>query len=297
MKDVVSGLDLWQWQQQAKQRAIAEGIPQAEVDWLLQEIAELDRLTLRLETFKDRATLPLKVSLLELDQLWQRRLEERVPVQYLVGVVPWRNFVLTVSPAVLIPRPETECLIDLAKLAAKGNTVLNQGNWLDLGTGSGAIAIGLADEFPDASIHAVDFSLEALTLAQENAKNCGVGDRIQFYQGSWFEPIQHLKGKVAGLVSNPPYIPKTIIAELQPEVRLHEPHLALDGGDDGLDCIRHLVSLAPGYLISGGIWLIEMMAGQAAAVTELLNQQGCYYNIQIHKDLAGIDRFALAYRV
>ena len=297
MKDVVSGLDLWQWQQQAKQRAIAEGIPQAEVDWLLQEIAELDRLTLRLETFKDRATLPLKVSLLELDQLWQRRLEEKVPVQYLVGVVPWRNFVLTVSPAVLIPRPETECLIDLAKLAAKGNTVLNQGNWLDLGTGSGAIAIGLADEFPDASIHAVDFSLEALTLAQENAKNCGVGDRIQFYQGSWFEPIQHLKGKVAGLVSNPPYIPKTIIAELQPEVRLHEPHLALDGGDDGLDCIRHLVSLAPGYLISGGIWLIEMMAGQAAAVTELLNQQGCYYNIQIHKDLAGIDRFALAYRV
>lgn len=297
MKDVVSGLDLWQWQQQAKQRAIAEGIPQAEVDWLLQEIAELDRLTLRLETFKDRATLPLKVSLPELDQLWQRRLEEKVPVQYLVGVVPWRNFVLTVSPAVLIPRPETECLIDLAKLAAKGNTVLNQGNWLDLGTGSGAIAIGLADEFPDASIHAVDFSLEALTLAQENAKNCGVGDRIQFYQGSWFEPIQHLKGKVAGLVSNPPYIPKTIIAELQPEVRLHEPHLALDGGDDGLDCIRHLVSLAPGYLISGGIWLIEMMAGQAAAVTELLNQQGCYYNIQIHKDLAGIDRFALAYRV
>jgi len=112
---VVSGLELWQWRETARQQAIAAAIPLAEVDWLLQELAGLDRLTLRLESFKAQKNIPMQRPFLELITLWQQRVLQRVPVQYLVGVVPWRQFRLTVSPAVLIPRPETEYLIDLAR--------------------------------------------------------------------------------------------------------------------------------------------------------------------------------------
>ena len=115
----VSGVELWEWANQAKTEAIASDIPLAEIDWLLKELAGLDRLALRLESFKDLPKIELKLSLSELAQLWQRRLQERVPVQYLTGVAHWRHFSLKVTPAVLIPRPETELLIDLAVEAVK----------------------------------------------------------------------------------------------------------------------------------------------------------------------------------
>ena len=115
----VSGLELWQWVNQAKALAIDYDIPLAELDWLLQELAGLDKLALRLESFKDLPKIELKLSLSEIAQLWQRRLHERVPVQYLTGVAHWRNFSLKVTPAVLIPRPETELLVDLAVEAVK----------------------------------------------------------------------------------------------------------------------------------------------------------------------------------
>ncbi|MEH2249705.1 peptide chain release factor N(5)-glutamine methyltransferase [Nostoc sp.] len=289
---IVSGLQLWQWRNAALKAAIATDVPPMEVDWLLQEVAGLDRLALRLESFKNWPQIQLQLPLEELNQLWQRRLNDRLPVQYIAGVTTWRQFNIAVSSAVLIPRPETECLIDLA-LAAASNT---SGHWADLGTGSGAIALGLADVLPKATIHAVDYSLEALAIAQANADNLSLADRIKFYQGFWWEPLAFLKGQFSGMVSNPPYIPTSTLPTLQPEVVNHEPHLALDGGADGLDCIRHLIEISPSYLRSGGVWLIEMMAGQADAVRELLQNQGSYYKIQIHPDLAGIERFALAYK-
>ncbi|MEH1917052.1 peptide chain release factor N(5)-glutamine methyltransferase [Nostoc sp.] len=289
---IVSGLQLWQWRNAALEAAIATDVLPMEVDWLLLEVAGLDRLALRLESFKNWPQIQLQLPLEELEQLWQRRLNDRLPVQYIAGVTPWRQFKIAVSSAVLIPRPETECLIDLAE-ASTSNT---SGHWADLGTGSGAIAIGLADALPKATIHAVDYSLEALAIAQANADNLGFADRIKFYQGSWWEPLTFLKGQFSGMVSNPPYIPTSTFPTLQPEVLNHEPHLALDGGADGLDCIRHLVEISPSYLQPGGVWLIEMMAGQADEVRELLQNQGNYCNIQIHADLAGIERFALAYR-
>jgi release factor glutamine methyltransferase len=289
---IVSGLQLWQWRNAALEAAIATDVPTMEVDWLLLEVAGLDRLALRLESFKNWPQIQLQLPLEKLDQLWQRRLNDRLPVQYIAGVTPWRNFQIAVSSAVLIPRPETECLIDLALAAASGVS----GHWADLGTGSGAIAIGLADVLPKATIHAVDYSLEALAIAQANARNLGFADLIKFYQGSWWEPLTFLKGQFSGMVSNPPYIPTSTLSSLQPEVVNHEPHLALDGGADGLDCIRHLIEISPSYLQPGGVWLIEMMAGQADAVRELLQSQGSYCKIQIHADLAGIERFALAYK-
>ena len=294
----VSGLELWQWRQQAAIDAIAADVSPTELDWLLQEIAGLDTLSLRLESYKDRPQIQLKLPLAQLNKLWQRRLQERLPVQYIAQSTSWRDFQLAVSPAVLIPRPETEILIDLAVAAAKKSFVagLERGYWVDLGTGSGAIAIGLAAVFPTATIHAVDRSSSALAIAQSNAQNLGYGDRIQFSLGNWWEPLASFEGQVSGMVSNPPYIPSSLVPQLQPEVANHEPHSALDGGEDGLDCIRYLIATAPSYLRSGGVWLIEMMAGQAESVCDLLRQQGSYINIQIYPDLAGIERFALAYR-
>lgn len=293
----VSGLELWQWMNQAKTEAIDYDIPLAELDWLLHELAGLDKLALRLESFKDLPKIELKLSLSELAQLWQRRLQERVPVQYLTGVAHWRHFSLKVTPAVLIPRPETELLIDLAVEAVKSYGVNPKSHWVDLGTGSGAIAIGLASALTNARVYAVDCSSEALAVARLNAENWGFASRINFYQGLWWEPLAFLKGQVSGMVSNPPYIPSNTVLTLQPEVVRHEPHLALDGGFDGLDCIRHLVETAPDYLESGGVWLVEMMAGQETAVADLLQSHGSYGQVQIFSDLAGIDRFALAYRL
>lgn len=313
-KQLVTGLQLWQWRNAAIQAANATDVSPTEINWLLQEVAGLDRLALLLESFKDRPQIQLQLPLEDLDRLWQKRLTERLPVQYIAKVAPWRKFKIAVSNAVLIPRPETECLIDLAVAAvAKSGTnqdssrfksenpptslpSLEEGHWVDLGTGSGAIALGLADVLTTATIHAVDYSHEALAIAMANAQNIGFGERIRFYQGFWWEPLEFLKGQVSGMVSNPPYIPSSTIPTLQPEVVNHEPHLALDGGSDGLDCIRYLVEVSPTYLRVGGVWLIEMMAGQADAVQEMLQNQGSYCNIQIHLDLSGIERFALAYR-
>jgi len=287
----ISGLTLWQWRQTAQEQAIAAHISPYEVDWLLQDVTGLGSLDLRLGTLRDRPTIPLSISLATLDALWQRRLTERVPIQYLAGRTPWRNFSLRVTPAVLIPRPETEEIIDLV-LKLTPDPQQRRGHWVDLGTGSGAIALGLAQTLPEAQVHAVDCSPEALAIAQQNAVENGLGDRIQFYRGEWFAPLASIQGKLRGMVSNPPYIPRAVVATLEPEVTHHEPHLALDGGDDGLDAIRHLIQKAPDYLEPGGIWVIEMMAGQGATVADLLRQDGRYNPIEIHHDLAGNDRFA-----
>lgn len=290
----ISGQDLYPWYQQAKQAAIANGIDPEEVNWLVQTVTDLDSLSLRLGAWHNLPQIISQKSLAELSRLWQQRLQEQLPVQYLVETVFWRRFQLTVTPAVLIPRPETELIIDLA-FAHNLITDLPQ-HWVDLGTGSGAIALGLADIFPAATIHAVDLCDQALQIAQANALKVNLHNHIHFYQGNWWSPLSSLRGKITGMVSNPPYIPSGQISQLQPEVARHEPHLALDGGDDGLDDIRHLIATAPQYLVPDGIWLIELMAGQAGIVAELLKQQGEYREPKILTDLAGIERFVLAYR-
>jgi len=295
----VSGLALWQWWVAARGETQAVGMPVAELEWFLQGIAGLDRLALRLASFRDQTELPLPLTLEQLSQLWSQRLYQQVPVQYLVGRSPWRHFELQVSPGVLIPRPETESLIDwLAQTVAGGIGITphETQHWADLGTGSGAIALGLATLFPQAHIHAVDISATALAMAQANVAAYGLGDRIHCYQGSWLEPLAPLREQLTGLVANPPYIPTDLLSTLQPEVRDHEPHLALDGGTDGLDCIRHLIHQAPQYLKPGGIWLVEVMAGQAHGVVSCLQHQGQYDSIRVLPDLAAVDRFVLARR-
>jgi release factor glutamine methyltransferase len=288
----ITGKELWEWRRDAKKFAIEYDVDPGEVDWFLQAIAPLDRLTLHLESIRDEERVPLTISSDRLIPLWRDRVERRIPVQYLVGSTPWRDFELVVSPAVLIPRPETEEIIDVAVNASTPSQKL--GHWVDLGTGSGAIAIGLARMLPQATIHAVDLSPAALDIARINANRLGVNDRVHFDRGEWWKPLDRWRGQISGMLSNPPYIPSETVLGLQPEVVNHEPHLALDGGTDGLDAIRILVDRAPEYLQPGGIWLIEIMAGQGEAVRDLLIQQGSYTDIQIILDLAGHDRFVLA---
>ena len=291
---MVSGWELARWREKSKEDAIALSISPQEVDWLLESLAGLTSLSLRLETYKTASEIPLKVSLTQLNQLWEKRLNQRTPVQYLVGETPWREFTLKVSPAVLIPRPETEMIVELA--LDQADQSLKTGHWVDLGTGSGAIALSLAKALPEATIHAVDESKQALTIAQENAQRYNLENRIQFHQGSWFSPLQHLPRKISVMVSNPPYIPTATLDTLQPEVTQHEPKKALDGGKDGLEAIRHLINTAPHFLHSGGLWLIEMEARQGEIVQQLLQENGNYQQIKTYQDLAGIQRFALGRR-
>lgn len=295
----ISGQALWKWRQQAIQKAKADDIDAAEVDWLLQGLCQVDGLSLRLGAVATQVEVLSRVCLMDLEQLWETRVRDHVPIQHLVGETPWRRFILQVSPAVLIPRPETELIIDYVVTAIEQSSEsdqLQQGTWVDLGTGSGAIALGLADALPEATILAVDISPEALTIAEANAMANSLGDRIQFLQGSWFEPLEPWRGQLAGVVSNPPYIPSAIVPTLQPEVANHEPHLALDGGQDGLTCIRHLIQTAPEFLKPHGFWLVELMAGQAPTVAELLVQNKHYTDIKAVSDLAGIERFVMARR-
>lgn len=294
----VSGQEIYLWRQAAIKQAIASEIDIQEIDWLLQEVTNLDSLALRLESFRDLPQIAVAHSLAELSQLWQQRTENYLPVQYLVGKSNWRNWQLAVSPAVLIPRPETELMVEIVQSAVENQELAlkSQSHLVDLGTGSGAIAIALADTFSQATVHAVDLSQDALAIAQKNAMTAQVTKNLAFYQGSWWNPLAHLQNRVSAMISNPPYIPSAELPGLQPEVFRHEPHLALDGGADGLDAIRHLVTTAPSYLISGGLWLIELMAGQAPTVIELLSSQGAYHSIRAITDLAQIERFVVAYR-
>jgi release factor glutamine methyltransferase len=315
---VISGEELWQWCHQIRQQFLACNSANSlswpefntEMTCLLETVAGLDRLNLKLQTYRQNPEIHLTKSLAELNQLWRDRWQKRVPLQYLLGVAPWRNFLLKVSPAVLIPRPETEEIIDLARQAIDQDLLAHPQHWADLGTGSGAIALGLATVFPNAIVHAVDCSPAALAIAQANIQQYGFGslseqkhreqihsERIYLYQGQWFSPLSSLKAKLTGVVANPPYIPTQMISELQPEVANHEPYLALDGGPDGLESIREIIATAPDYLVSNGLLLLEIMIGQASAVVNLLQQQTSYRNIQIHTDLSGVERFILADRV
>jgi release factor glutamine methyltransferase len=296
-------MDFWQWYQSAQTQAQGHHIPSHELDWLVLSCTDLDKLALRL-----RHRLPKNWQ--HLPELWQLRLDQRQPVQYLAGTTLWRDLELKVTAAVLIPRPETELIIDLVvrlvtaltEQKEKNSSDYARGNWADLGTGSGAIAIALARKFPQATIHGVDISEQALAVAQSNAERNHVKN-IAFHQGNWFEPLvkplenslgKSLEKSLVAMIANPPYIPTAEVMTLEPEVRDHEPHLALDGGADGLRDIRHLIATAPEYLAVGGLWLVEHRAEQGAQIAKMLEQSGVYDQIAIHHDLSGWDRFVSA---
>ncbi|MGK7910808.1 MAG: peptide chain release factor N(5)-glutamine methyltransferase [Synechococcus sp.] len=288
-----NAVDLDRWRREAIQQAANFDIDAAEVDWLLREVTgwtALDRIMHR--------PPPYSYSLEKLDTLWQQRLHRNIPLQQLLHTVTWRRLQLTVTDAVLIPRPETELLVDLALDALA--EFPQPGTWVDMGTGSGAIAIGMAREIPKLSAIAVDISGQALEVAARNVSRHGLEQQITLLQGEWFGALRGTANKVLplqGMVSNPPYIPTTAVENLAPEVRDREPRLALDGGADGLDAVRHLIQEAPNFLQSGGCWLVELMYDQADKVARLLAEDGRYQRIERHPDLDGNQRFVSARHV
>ncbi|MGI9117151.1 MAG: peptide chain release factor N(5)-glutamine methyltransferase [Gaiellales bacterium] len=260
----------------------AKGIPQARLDAekLVGSVLDLDRLELYLH--HDRPVTPA-----ELDAIRPllRRRADLEPVAYILGEVGFHRLVLKTDRRALMPRPETETLVEVALAALPRDGAL-----LDVGTGAGGIAIAVKHERPDAAVTAVDVSPEALALARENADRIGV--EIELLQSD-------LAAAVAGrtfdvIAANLPYIPDGDPRTEAGVVR-HEPHLALYAGSDGLDLIRRLIADAPTRLRSGGTIVLENSDEQAGAVQELLAGAGLV-GVACHRDLAGVDRVVVGRR-
>lgn len=219
-----------------------------------------------------------------------------VPLQHLTGKQEFMGLDFEVGPQVLIPRPDTEILVEEAIGDLKDRGALTI---LDIGTGSGAIAVSLAKYLPLSNVYAVDVSKDALETAKRNAASNGVEKRIDFLLGNMFEPFDAIGEKADAIVSNPPYIPAGEIDFLQREVAVYEPRGALDGGKDGLDFYRVIAERVLRFLKPCGMLYLEVGSGQAGAVENLLKQvkcggESCYNDILRIKDLAGIERVVKA---
>jgi release factor glutamine methyltransferase len=240
-----------------------------------------------------------------------RKRGQRYPLQYLTGEVVFRGLILRMEPGVFIPRPETELLVECAveilgsselrssmvrrdsfppsvvnadRLAGSESPVI-----LDVGTGCGAIALSLAREVKDCAVYGLDISAQAIDLAHFNARKLGLEERITFLVGDFVQITpSELRGKVDLVASNPPYIKKSDIAHLEPEVRDYET-AAIDGGRDGLAFFRRLLPFAQEFLAPGGQLLLEIGEGQVQEIVHLA-EQSSFKLVGIHQDLGGIDR-------
>ena len=281
--------DLLAW----RRAMLALGGRPADFDWLLDLAGGIPWAELQLLRLSPQQPLHLHSDRVGLEALWRRHLQHAEPLQYLVGLCPWRDFDLAVAPGVLIPRQETELLVDLACAALAGSCPAPL--WADLGTGSGCLAVALAQALPNGFALASDLSGEALQQAAKNLHRHGLGGRVQLRQGDWWQALEPWWGQLDLVVANPPYIPSALLADLDPVVRDHEPCLALDGGTDGLAAIRSIVAGAGRALAPGGVLLLEHHHDQSAAVLSLLDQAGLEQP-SAHADLEGVLRFAAARR-
>ncbi len=216
----------------------------------------------------------------------------REPLQYLTGVQEFWSLTFRVTPAVLIPRPETEGLVEaFLRLNRAPDPIV-----VDIGTGSGCLAVVAALEIPAARVYASDVSGEALEVARRNAAAHGVAGRIDFRPGDLFEPFRgaDLDGRVDFILTNPPYVGEADLPGLMPEVRDHEPRAALLGGPDGLEAHRRLVRESPEFLKPGGHLLAEIGLGQETALRALYAAQPRLDLVAFQPDLAGIPRVLIA---
>ncbi|TCL67354.1 [protein release factor]-glutamine N5-methyltransferase [Hydrogenispora ethanolica] len=259
--------------------------PRLEADLMLAHVLDLPRVKLYSEW--DRPLEPAEI------QRYREILVQRVqgwPLAYLTGQKSFLSWDFKVTPAVLIPRPETELLVETVVDALKGRDGVCGA---DVGTGSGIIAIALAKLLPGSRWYALDLSAEALEVAAANAARLGVAERIEFRRGDLLEPLAGQGLALDAVVSNPPYIPTAVVDTLQPEVR-REPRLALDGGPDGLDLYRRLLPAARELLKPDGLVALEHGADQRSGLAELL--AGLEFLPEPLADLAGRDRVMLGRR-
>ena len=233
----------------------------------------------------------------ELERVLKQR-EQRVPLQYLMGECEFMGYDFYVDARVLIPRQDTECLVELAVESIREKKVklgqeyseadhgenVSKVKVLDLCTGSGCIGISVAKLCPDTEVTLADISEGALSVAKKNADNLGAD--VTLIRGNLFENIE---GRFDYILSNPPYIPSEVIEGLMPEVKEHEPRLALDGEADGLSFYRKIINEAPDYLNPEGRIYFEIGAEQGKDLIRLMDERG-FSEVKVHKDLAGLDR-------
>ena len=260
-------------------------VPQLEAEFLLAAALGISRSQLHLQpdrtlTTADTARFRLLVE--------KRR--SRIPIQYITGEAAFRHLNLYVDPAVLIPRPETEILVDVALELGSHRAGFDV---LELGCGSGAIALSLVFESTATRVVATDISVAAIRTARRNAVSYDPGSRIRFVCGDLLAPLRGA-GCFDLVVSNPPYVPSGALPFLDPEVRDYEPRQALAGGGDGLAFYRRMACDAVGLLASGGHLLVEVGDGQADSVVEILLQSGDYIQVAVRDDLNGIPRVVSA---
>lgn len=253
-------------------------VPNAQADayWLICHAADitrselLHRLTFDLELSEDQAELLLS-------NLEKRKL--RIPLQHITGSAAFRDFELKVGPGVFIPRPETEMVVQLGIDFLKTRSGASRA--LDIGSGSGAIAIALVRELPELTVIAVEASQDAADYTAKNIQD--LAPAIELRVGDFQEHVLDLAGSLDLLISNPPYIPLDAIP-IDQEVREHDPDLALYGGNDGLDVIREIIQIGPVLLKPGGMIVLEHADGQSDAVCELLLAEG-FSKVHAHSDL------------
>ena len=254
-----------------------------QAELLLAAVLGVKRLDLYLQFER-----PLHSSEVDRYREYVRQRLQRVPMQYITGVAAFRQLELTVTPAVLIPRPETEVLVDVAL-----ELLPESGRVLDLCCGSGAVALSLAQEAAAAEVVAADVSAAALEVAKANGQRCGLAERVEWHCGDLFAPFCGTE-PFDLIAANPPYVRHDDLAQLAPEVRDYEPHLALDGGEDGLAYYRRIAQEAADFIRPGGYLLLEVGDGQSAAVEDLLARSERLTEVQIRPDLNKIPRVVVA---
>lgn len=259
--------------------------PQITAETLLAHVMHLTKSRLYL-SFDQKVTPEERASF---NRLVARRLD-REPLAYIVGEKGFWTLSLAVTPDVLIPRPDTECLVEtaLASIPEKKPTI-DPYRILDLGTGSGAIIISLAKERPGHQFFAVDISMKALMVARENVHRNLLERSVHFFCGSWLDAITP-DARFDVIVSNPPYIRKGDMASLEPEIRQYEPVLALDGDRDGLSALRAIIEASEAHLKPGGLLMIEIGDGQEKELLTIIQNTDCYARPTFHRDLTGAIR-------
>ena len=279
-----------EWLKKGEEYLIERKVPEAKAnaEFLMAEMLSVGRLT---AVTQGARVLSDKESYQYWD--WTKARGKRQPIAYILGHQPFLGLKIEVTRDSLVPRPETEELVIECERLVKASKVAAP-KILEIGTGTGCIAIALAQLLPSATVFATDLSKSALDLAQKNAIVHHVGNRIRFVREDLFSEKPGLRGWVDILVTNPPYIPTKELDRLEPEVRA-EPRMALDGGKDGLDAIRAIAVMAPKLLKPGGILAMEIGSKQGAAVTKLFVAAGLE-DVVIKKDAQGLERFAIGRR-